>query len=166
MQQTSAHNVETAKPGLTAWLSDASRDDLPRGWTFAQKGLFVVVAVMLTHATIGFVANPDFATGSDATAKEVLLVEFNGWHALAGYLLGLPALAALLHARWAVAMAAYLAVALIASGAWILADHDAAGFVPFGDGATRDALYHFTLGAAYAAVGFIGWRKLGSRDGR
>lgn len=119
-----------------------------------------VLMVMLLHGALGFIVHPDFATGEAASTKEVLWVEFNAWHALAGFLLGLPALAALAHARWAVAMAGYLAVALTASGIWIAADHDAAGFVPFGDAATGDAIYHWILGDAYATGAIIGLRRL------
>ena len=146
-----------------SWFLDADADDLPGRWTVAQKGLAAVVLVMLVHNTLGFIANPSFASGDSATVERVLFVDFNGWHALAGYLLALPALLAVRHARWAVAYAGYMAFAIALSGAFILADHGALGLVPFGDGAGRDAIYHFALAAAFGLVAVVGARDLRRR---
>ena len=40
----------------------------------------------------GLIVNPDFATGDSATAETVLGSDMNGWHALSGFLVAVPAL--------------------------------------------------------------------------
>jgi len=40
----------------------------------------------------GLIVNPDFATGNSVTSERVLGVDMNGWHALSGFLVAVPAL--------------------------------------------------------------------------
>src|SRR5882672_10661596 len=61
-------------------------------WSPSQVAVLVVSLARLAWSVAGLIANPDFATGDAATAKQVLGVDFNGWHALSGILLALPGL--------------------------------------------------------------------------
>jgi hypothetical protein len=64
----------------------------PRGqWTFAQKGIVVLAAIQLLWALAGFIAEPSFHLGAGAPTEQVLGIDFNGYHALAGLLLFGPA---------------------------------------------------------------------------
>ena len=60
-------------------------------WTLAQKGIVVLAAIQLLWALAGFVAKPSFQLGDEAPTEQVLWVDFNGYHALAGLLLFGPA---------------------------------------------------------------------------
>ena len=59
-------------------------------WTFAQKSLVVLAALQLLWAAAGFIAEPSFQIGADAPTEKVLGDDFNGYHALTGFLLFLP----------------------------------------------------------------------------
>jgi len=49
---------------------------------------------VLTWSVPGLIINPDFAIGDSATAERVLGVDMNGWHAVSGFLIAIPALLA------------------------------------------------------------------------
>ncbi len=85
-------------------------------WTFAQWGIVVLAALQLAWATAGLIAEPTFDFGDGASTQRVLGVDFNGVHALSGFLLFLPAFYFALKPRWAVLYAIYVAVALIVTG--------------------------------------------------
>jgi hypothetical protein len=99
---------------------------LRREWTFAQWGLVVLATVQLLWATAGLIAEPSIDFGEGAVTKQVLGVDFNGVHALSGYLLFLPAYYFALRPRWALYYCAYVAAALWATGIWALFDHQPA----------------------------------------
>jgi hypothetical protein len=62
-----------------------------RNWTVAQHFAIWVAVFTVVTGLIGFAINPSFAIG-DATA-ETFIVDWNGWHALAALLVGVPGLA-------------------------------------------------------------------------
>ena len=94
---------------------------VPRpGWTFAQKAIVVVAALQLAWAVAGLIAEPSFELGDDAPTEKVLGIDFNGYHALAGFLLFAPAFFFALRPNWAVFYAIYAAAALIVTGVWAL----------------------------------------------
>src|SRR3712207_6045949 len=71
----------------------------PRGPFEAQTPLapvqwaaIVGSIVVLVWSVPGLIVNPDFATGDAATSERVLGVDMNGWHALSGFLIAIPAL--------------------------------------------------------------------------
>ena len=59
----------------------------PVQWA-AIAGSFAI----LVWSVPGLIVNPDFGTGDSATAERVLRVDMNGWHALSGFLVAVPAL--------------------------------------------------------------------------
>lgn len=66
-----------------------------------QWGIVVVAALQIVWATAGLIAEPGFHFGEDAPTEVVLGVDFNGVHALSGYLLFGPAFFFALRPRWA-----------------------------------------------------------------
>ena len=60
-------------------------------WTFAQWAIVIVAVFQLAWATAGLIAEPSFDFGEGAATERVLGVDFNGVHALSGFLLFGPA---------------------------------------------------------------------------
>lgn len=99
----------------------------------------------------GLIVNPDFATGSDATSKVVLGVDMNGWHAVSGFLVALPAFWFARSARNAALFVPLAAASLIATAIWALLDtRPAAGLFYFPHYRT-DAWLHFGVSAIFLA---------------
>ncbi len=67
----------------------------------------------LTQAIIGFIAEPSFATGPGAPTVQILGMDYNGWHALAGLALFGPGLVFCLRKSWSVL---YLLAGAVAGG--------------------------------------------------
>ncbi len=123
-------------------------------WTFAQWGIVVLAAVQLTWALAGLIAEPSFHFGEGAPTKVVLGVDFNGVHALSGFLLFGPAFFFALKPRWAVLYAIFVSAALIVTGIWAAFSTSPAGVFAFPDN-TADAILHLTTGALFALVATI-----------
>ena len=123
----------------------------PRDWTVAQHfaiwiGLFTTVTGL-----IGLAINPDFAVGDDATA-ESFIVDWNGWHAVAALLVGVPGLAIAWLPGLAVPYLAYRAITDGAVGLWAAFDDRPLGvlFLP----TSGDAILHAAI-AAVATLGIV-----------
>ena len=123
-------------------------------WTFAQWGIVVLAVLQLAWATAGLLAEPSFDFGEGAATERVLGVDFNGVHALSGFLLFLPAFYFALKPRWAVLYATYVAVALVATGAWAIFSTSPAGVFAFPHN-SADAVLHIATGALFAAIAAI-----------
>jgi hypothetical protein len=123
-------------------------------WTFAQWGIVVLAAAQLAWAAVGLIAEPTFDFGDGAPTQRVLGVDFNGVHALSGFLLFLPAFHFALKPRWAVLYAIYVAVALIATGIWAIFSTSPAGIFTFPNN-DADAVLHITTGALFAIIAAI-----------
>ena len=123
-------------------------------WTFAQWGIVILAAVQLAWALAGLIAEPSFDFGDGAPTERVLGVDFNGVHALSGFLLFLPAFYFALKPRWALLYAAYVAVALVATGIWAIFSTSPAGIFTFPNNGA-DAVLHLATGALFAAVAAI-----------
>jgi hypothetical protein len=116
-----------------------------------QIGVFAVSLVLFAWSLAGLIAHPDFATGAAATSKQVLGIDFNGWHALSGFALFGPGLVFAWWREWAFRYALAAIVALMASAAYILVDSRPAGLLAL-DHNGADALLHFGSGVAYCIV--------------
>jgi len=123
-------------------------------WTFAQWAIVVVAALQIVWATAGLIAEPSFHFGEEAPSKVVLGVDFNGVHALSGYLLFGPAFVAALRPRWAVLYATFVAAALIATGIWAAFSTSPAGIFAFPDN-TADAILHLATGGLFALIAAV-----------
>jgi len=123
-------------------------------WTFAQWGIVVLAVVQLTWALAGLIAEPSFHFGDGAPTQRVLGVDFNGVHALSGFLLFAPAFFFALKPRWAVLYAIYAAVALILTGLWAIWSTTPAGIFTFPNN-NADAILHISTGVLFGLVALI-----------
>jgi hypothetical protein len=123
-------------------------------WTFAQWGIVVLAIVQLAWSLAGLIAEPSFDFGDGASTRRVLGVDFNGVHALSGFLLFLPAFYFALKPRWAFLYAVYVAVALITTGIWAIFSTSPAGIFTFPNN-DADAVLHIATGTLFAAVAAI-----------
>ena len=87
-------------------------------WTFGQRALVVLASLQLLWAAAGFIAEPSFHLGADAPTEKVLGVDFNGVHALSGFLLFLPAFYFARRPDWALYYDVNAAAALYITGIW------------------------------------------------
>ena len=87
-------------------------------WSFAQAGLLIICAFHVIQAVIGFIAEPSFATGPDAPTVQVLGMDYNGCHAVAGLALFGPGLVCVLRKSWSVLYLLAAAVAGALPGIW------------------------------------------------
>lgn len=123
-------------------------------WTFAQWAIVLVAVFQLAWATAGLIAEPSFDFGEGAATERVLGVDFNGVHALSGFLLFLPAFYFATRPRWAVLYATYVAIALIVTGVWSIFSTSPAGVFTFPNN-EADAILHITTGVVFAAIAAI-----------
>jgi Domain of unknown function (DUF4383) len=122
--------------------------------SFAQIGLLVIVAFHVVQAVIGFIAEPSFATGPDAPTAQVLGMDYNGWHAVAGLALFAPGLIFALRKSWSVLYLLVAAVAGALPGIWALFSHQVAFVFTFPNN-TTDAVVHVVTSAVMIAVAAI-----------
>ena len=123
-------------------------------WTFAQKAIVVLAVLQLLWATAGLIAEPSIDFGEDAVTERVLGVDFNGVHAISGFLLFLPAFYFALRPKWALYYAIYVAGALIVTGIWALFDTQPAWVFTFPNN-SADGIFHLATGAVFAIVAAI-----------
>jgi len=123
-------------------------------WTFAQWGIVVLASVQLLWALAGLIAEPSFHFGDGAPTQRVLGVDFNGVHALSGFLLFLPAYYFALKPRWAVLYAIYVSIALIVTGFWAIWSTSPAGVFTFPNN-DADAVLHISTGVLFGLVAAI-----------
>jgi hypothetical protein len=121
-------------------------------WTFAQKAVVAIAALQIVWATAGLIAEPSIDFGEDAATERVLWVDFNGVHALSGYLLFLPAFYLALRPTWAVYYSVYVAVALISTGIWALFTTQPAWGVFTFPNNDADGVFHIATGIVFALV--------------
>lgn len=113
--------------------------------------MFAIALVQLAWAAAGLVANPDFATGAAATSRRVLGVDFNGWHALAGFALFGPGLVLARRTEWALPYAFAAIAGLLGTALWTLVDSTPGGLLYFPND-SADVLFHIGSAAIFAIV--------------
>jgi Domain of unknown function (DUF4383) len=147
----------------TAHVADR-RSTLEKRPAFIQVLVFGISLAFLSWSVAGLIANPDFATGTDATTKQVLGIDFNGWHAVSGVALFGPGLFFALRKDWALLFALAAIVSLVASGAWALLDTRPANVLYFKHN-RADAALHFGSAAAYGLAVLVYWLQGRRRRG-
>ena len=122
-----------------------------RDWTVAQHFAIWIAMFTIVTGLIGFAINPSFATGDDATA-ETFIVDWNGWHALAALLVGVPGLAIAWYPGLAIPYLAYRAITDAAVALWAALDDRPLGvlYLP----TSGDAIVHLVI-AALSALGIV-----------
>jgi hypothetical protein len=119
---------------------------------FSQWAAIIGSLIVVLWSIAGLIANPDFATGNSATTERVLAVDMNGWHALSGFLVGIPGFFAALRREWAGLFNIAAGASLSATAVWALAEAHVFGgllYLPHGG---ADATLHFSV----AAIFFVG----------
>ncbi len=125
--------------------------------TPSEDGKFLRAGVLvqaLIHLAIGITAlaiNPDFSVGDDATAAKVLGVDFNGWHAVTGLALWLPALFAVRRTDLTLWFSFATIGAVLGSSLFFLYDETVFGLYALPD-LKADLIYHVVSAAALGAV--------------
>jgi hypothetical protein len=83
--------------------------------------------------------------------ERVLGVDFNGVHAISGFLLFLPAFYFAQRPKWALYYAIYVAAALVLTGIWALFDTQPAWVFTFPNNAA-DGVFHIATGVIFGLV--------------
>jgi len=127
-------------------------------WSFAQTGVLVVSVALIAWSVAGLIVNADFSTGAGAPTERVLGVDFNGWHAVSGFLLFGPAFYFVRRPQWALAFAVYAGGALVITAIWAIISKNPAGVLPFPHNGA-DAALHMGSGLAFLLVAAIQIRR-------
>jgi Domain of unknown function (DUF4383) len=122
-----------------------------RQWSFAQWGLLIISLFHVVQAIIGFIAEPSFATGPNAPTAQILGMDYNGWHAVAGLALFAPGLLLCWRKSWAVLYLLLAAVAGALPGIWAFFSNQVAFIFAFPNN-TTDAVVHLATAAVMLAV--------------
>ncbi|OBK97497.1 DUF4383 domain-containing protein [Mycobacterium sp. 1165178.9] len=120
-------------------------------WSFAQIGLLLICVVHVVQAVVGFIINPSFATGPNAPTVQLLGMDYNGWHAVAGLALFAPGLLFAMRKSWAVLYLLLAAIAGALPGIWAFFSHQVAFVFNFPNNVT-DAIVHLVTAAIMIAV--------------
>jgi hypothetical protein len=123
-------------------------------WSFAQFGLLIICVFHVVQAVIGFIAEPSFATGPDAPTVQILGMDYNGWHAVAGLALFAPGLVFAMRKSWSVLYLLVAGVGGALPGVWAFFSKQVAYIFAFPNNVT-DAIVHIATGAVMIAVAAI-----------
>ena len=123
-------------------------------WSFAQIGLLIISTLHVIQAVIGFIAEPSFAVGADAPTVQILGMDYNGWHAVAGLALFGPGLVFAMRKSWSVLYLLLAAVAGALPGIWAFFSNQVAYVFTFPNNIT-DAVVHLVTAAVMIAVAAI-----------
>lgn len=117
-------------------------------------GLVIICVFHVIQAVIGFILNPSFATGPDAPTVQLLGMDYNGWHAVAGLALFAPGLIFAIRKSWSVLYLLLAAIAGALPGIWAFFSHQVAFVFNFPNN-TVDAVVHLVTAAIMVAVAAV-----------
>ena len=123
-------------------------------WSFAQVSVLIIAAFHVIQAVIGFIVEPSFATGPYAPAAQVLGMDYNGWHAVAGLALFAPGLVFVFRKSWSVLYLLIAGVAGALPGIWAFFSHQVAFVFTFPNN-TTDAVVHLVVAAVMICAAAI-----------
>jgi hypothetical protein len=123
-------------------------------WSIAQVGLLIISALHVIQAVIGFIVEPSFATGPDAPTVQLLGMDYNGWHAVAGLALFGPGLVFAMRKSWSVLYLIAAAIAGALPGIWAFFSTQVAFVFTFPNNVT-DAIVHLVTAAVMLAVAAV-----------
>ena len=123
-------------------------------WSFAQIALLIICALHVIQAVIGLILEPSFATGPGAPTVQLLGMDYNGWHAVAGLALFAPGLVLARRKSWAVLYLILAAIAGALPGIWAFFSHQVAVVFTFPNN-TTDAVVHLVTAAVMIAVAAV-----------
>ena len=113
--------------------------------------LLIVCIVILMHDMVALAINPDFGIGADAHTVKFLWVDYNGWHAVAGFALFGPGLFVWRRADLSRIYALAVVIALLVTAAWGLLDENPLGVLSLPD-QRADAIFHIGVAAVFAVL--------------
>jgi hypothetical protein len=113
--------------------------------------LLALCVVILIHDVAALAINPDFGIGANAKTVEFMWVDYNGWHAIAGFALFGPGLLAWRRADLARIFALAVVVALLITAVWGLLDENPLGVLSLPD-QRADAIFHIGVAAVFAVA--------------
>ena len=105
----------------------------------------------VVHDVIALAINPDFGIGAGAHTVKFHGVDYNGWHAVAGFALFGPGLIVWRRAALARIFALAVVLALLVTTGWGLLDPNPLGILSFPD-QRADAIFHVCVAAVFAVV--------------
>ena len=120
----------------------------------AQGGPFVPAQDPDLQPAVGSNLEPSFAVGPDAPTVQLLGMDYNGWHAVAGLALFGPGLVFALRKSWSVLYLIAAAVAGALPGIWAFFSQQVAYIFTFPNN-TTDAVVHLVTAAIMLAVAAI-----------
>src|ERR1700753_727839 len=123
-------------------------------WSLAQIGLLKIFILQLIQAVICFILEPSFATGPNAPTVQLLGMDYNGWHAVAGLALFAPGLVFAARKSWSVLYLILAALAGALPGIWAFFSHQVAFVFSFPNN-TTDAVVHLVTAAVMLAVAAV-----------
>jgi hypothetical protein len=110
--------------------------------------VMVLCTVILIHDVIALAINPDFGIGADAQTVKFLWVDYNGWHAVAGFALFGPGLLVWRRADLTRIYSLAVVLALLITAVWGLLDENPLGVLSLPDQRT-DAIFHVGVAAIF-----------------
>jgi hypothetical protein len=113
--------------------------------------LLVICVAILIHDVVALAINPDFGVGANANTVKFLWVDYNGWHAVAGFALFGPGLLVWRRADLARIYAVAIGLALLITAAWGLLDENPLGILSLPD-QRADAIFHIGVAAVFAVL--------------
>jgi hypothetical protein len=122
-----------------------------RPFTPVQWAAVAGALIVLAWSVPGIIVNPDFGTGDSATAERVLGADMNGWHALSGFLVAVPALLMASRPHLVARFLPLAAAGLIATGVWALFSTKIAGGLFYFPNNEVDAVLHFATAGVWLA---------------
>ena len=108
----------------------------------------------VVQAVVGFIAEPSFATGPGAPTAQIMGMDYNGWHAVAGLALFGPGLVFCWRKSWSVLYLLLAAIAGALPGIWAFFSHQVAFVFSFPNN-TTDAVVHMVTAAIMLAVAAV-----------
>jgi hypothetical protein len=134
--------TRTAPPSLF----EVQRPFSPVQWAAVLGSLAILV-----WSVPGLIVNPDFATGDSATAERVLGVDMNGWHAVSGFFVAVPALLLATRPHLVARFLPLAAGGLIATAIWALFSTELLGGLFYFPNNGADALLHLATSTIFLA---------------
>lgn len=113
--------------------------------------LLVICVAILIHDVVALAINPDFGVGANANTVKFLWVDYNGWHAVAGFALFGPGLLVWRRADLARIYAVAIVLALLITATWGLLDENPLGILSLPD-QRADAIFHIGVAAVFAVL--------------
>jgi hypothetical protein len=114
----------------------------------------VIALFHVVQAVVGFIAEPSFATGPGAPTVQIMGMDYNGWHAVAGLALFGPGLVFCRRKSWSVLYLLLAAIAGALPGIWAFFSHQVAFVFSFPNN-TTDAVVHMITAAVMLAVAAV-----------